>query len=75
MTSSQSFSPKQATRQRRQWREIPMWLVRTWQGFMTRWWQAQRVRRDLKALAELDDHQLRDIGLTRGEIESCASAP
>jgi len=29
--------------------------------------QWRRRRRTLKALAELDEHQLRDIGLTRGD--------
>jgi uncharacterized protein YjiS (DUF1127 family) len=28
-----------------------------------------RVRRDMDRLAEFDDHMLRDIGLTRSEIE------
>ena len=34
------------------------------------WAQALRNRRDVEALSQLDDHQLRDIGLTRGQIES-----
>jgi uncharacterized protein YjiS (DUF1127 family) len=29
-----------------------------------------RVRRDMKRLAEFDDDMLRDIGLTRSDIES-----
>jgi uncharacterized protein YjiS (DUF1127 family) len=28
-----------------------------------------RARRDMERLAEFDDHMLRDIGLTRSEIE------
>ena len=28
-----------------------------------------RVRRDMKRLAEFDDHMLRDIGITRVDIE------
>ena len=34
-----------------------------------RWVQVQRNRHDLETLLELDEHQLKDIGLRRGEIE------
>ena len=30
--------------------------------------ERRRVARDLRALLRLDDHHLRDIGLTRGEV-------
>ena len=32
--------------------------------------EARRNRRDVQVLSQLDDHQLRDIGLTRGQVES-----
>jgi len=32
--------------------------------------QALRNQRDVQALSQLDDHQLKDIGLTRGQVES-----
>ena len=32
--------------------------------------QARRSRRDLEALLQLDDRQLHDVGLTRGQVES-----
>jgi uncharacterized protein YjiS (DUF1127 family) len=31
-----------------------------------------RIRRDMRQLAAMDDHMLKDIGLCRCEIESCA---
>ena len=30
-----------------------------------------RIRRDMRQLAAMDDHMLKDIGLRRGEIEYC----
>lgn len=33
----------------------------------------RRARRDAKHLASLDDYLLRDIGLTRGEVEGDSS--
>jgi uncharacterized protein YjiS (DUF1127 family) len=30
-----------------------------------------RIRRDMRQLAAMDDHMLKDIGLCRCEIESC----
>jgi uncharacterized protein YjiS (DUF1127 family) len=30
-----------------------------------------RIRRDLRQLAAMDDHMLKDIGLSRGDIEHC----
>jgi uncharacterized protein YjiS (DUF1127 family) len=30
-----------------------------------------RLRRDMRQLAAMDDHMLKDIGLRRGEIEYC----
>lgn len=34
-----------------------------------------RFRRKLKRLADLDDHMLQDVGVTRGEIEVATSLP
>lgn len=40
------------------------------------WWQATRERRRQRvALAALDDHALRDIGLTRHQAEREAAKP
>ena len=32
------------------------------------WQERRRLRRDLRRLCEADDHVLRDIGLTRGDV-------
>jgi len=49
-----------------------MWLsvARAWRRLVQRRAQAQRNRRDLEVLSQLDDHQLKDIGLMRCQIES-----
>lgn len=49
-----------------------IWLsiAAAWQGLMRHRAQALRNRRDLEALSNLDDHQLKDIGLVRGQINS-----
>lgn len=49
-------------------------LAQGWQGFMKRWARVLRNRRDVQALSALDDHQLKDIGLTRGDIEAVVAA-
>ncbi len=36
---------------------------------------ARRQRRQLKSLSHLDDHVLRDIGLTRGDVARTLSQP
>ena len=42
------------------------------QGFVARWWDAQRAgmarRRSLIQLADMEEWQLRDIGLTRADV-------
>ena len=49
-----------------------IWLsiARAWRSLAQRRAQALRNRRDVEALSHLDDLQLKDIGLTRGQIES-----
>ena len=69
MSSSQTHSLNRVTRHRRLLSEIAGWLVRASRALAKRWVQAQRNRHDLETLLELDEHQLKDIGLRRGEIE------
>lgn len=38
-------------------------------------WQARRRRRKLKSLLDLDDHMLKDVGVTRGEVEIATGLP
>jgi uncharacterized protein YjiS (DUF1127 family) len=49
-----------------------IWLsiAGAWRRLAQRHAQALRNRRDMEALQQLDDHQLKDIGLTHGQIES-----
>lgn len=49
-----------------------IWLSinRAWRRLAQHRAQALRNRQDVEALSQLDDHQLRDLGLTRGQIES-----
>jgi uncharacterized protein YjiS (DUF1127 family) len=70
MTSIQACLRQQVTRQRRPWHEIATWLARALQGLVLRWRRARRDRVAVKALSKLDDDQLKDIGLTRFEIEA-----
>jgi len=48
-------------------------------AFLNQWWRAfqdERSRRKLRAaLYELNDHDLRDIGISRGMIEHIGSHP
>ena len=69
MSSSQTHPLNRVTRHRRLLPEIAGWLVRATRALAKRWVQAQRNRHDLETLLELDEHQLKDIGLRRGEIE------
>ena len=43
--------------------------------FVTELAKALRDRREVKRLIELDDRALRDIGLTRSEVEGALSSP
>ena len=43
-------------------------------GLVERVRQARRVKQTYRALSALSDHQLRDIGLTRGEVAGIAQA-
>jgi len=49
-----------------------IWLsvARAWRRLAQRRAEALRNRRDLDVLSQLDDHQLKDIGLMRSQIES-----
>lgn len=48
------------------WRAI----AGAWRHLAQRRAQALRNRRDVQALSQLDDHQLKDIGLTPGQVSS-----
>jgi uncharacterized protein YjiS (DUF1127 family) len=45
-------------------------IADAWRCVAQRRIQARGNRRDVEALSQLDDHQLKDIGLARGQIES-----
>ncbi|MEP6874291.1 MAG: DUF1127 domain-containing protein [Burkholderiales bacterium] len=45
-------------------------LTAAWRHLLQRRAEAQRNRRDVQALSQVGDDQLRDIGLTRGQIET-----
>ncbi len=70
MTSGRSDSHELATRWCRSCSMVSTWLVRTCRGLMAHCVEAWGIRRDLQTLSKLDDHQLKDIGLLRGEIAS-----
>jgi uncharacterized protein YjiS (DUF1127 family) len=45
-------------------------IADAWRCVARRRIQARGNRRDVEALSQLDDHQLKDIGLVRGQIGS-----
>ena len=44
-------------------------------GFIALLWQVAGLRRQRRLLARLDDHALRDIGLTRADARNEAARP
>lgn len=49
-------------------------LLRAWRTLLRQAAQARRNRRDLEILSQLDDRQLSDIGLARGDIPHVLAA-
>ena len=45
-------------------------ITSAWRRLAQRRAQALRHRRDMEVLSQLDDHQLKDIGLRRSQIQS-----
>ncbi len=50
-------------------------LVEAGLARLVRLWGAARNRRSVARLLEWDDHRLRDVGLTPGDVRSALSAP
>jgi len=50
-------------------------LDRRASGGFRQLWHAWRQRRELRRLSELDDRMLRDIGLSRGDVERALARP
>jgi uncharacterized protein YjiS (DUF1127 family) len=44
-------------------------------GFLRGWRERIRARRQLAMLCELDDHTLKDVGVTRSELRWMAETP
>jgi uncharacterized protein YjiS (DUF1127 family) len=55
--------------------QMPAALERGFGGLLLRLWRALRQRRELRRLAEFDDRMLRDVGVTRGDVERALASP
>ena len=47
-------------------------LVVAYKNFRTQWDYRNKVRKTIKELSELTNHELKDIGISRGEIYNVA---
>jgi uncharacterized protein YjiS (DUF1127 family) len=61
-------------------REYTLWQSQTrhaagLNGRFSRWLRNRRARSGLAILMKMDDYRLRDIGLTRDDLEALARAP
>lgn len=70
MTSSCSGSGQPMSHPSGSWHGPSTRLAAIWRALMQRWALARRARQDMQVLSALDDRQLRDIGLVRGDIGS-----
>lgn len=58
----------------RTWHAPLRWLTRALRSVMRRCAELQLERLTVQCFSEMNDHQLADIGLTRGEIRSAVQA-
>lgn len=72
MVSNRNCSPMRAAQQTAPLKIAEIWspIIDAFFRWATARANAQRNRKDVQILSQLDCQQLRDIGLTRGQIES-----
>ena len=72
MATIETGSLRQATLPDRPSTVRAVWspVAAAWRCLAEHWAEALRNRRDREILSQLDDHQLKDIGLMRSQIES-----